>query len=233
LGARAEAGAKEGAKDRRESKASEAGGPAHATLAHLSPETMRRLEIYAAILKKWGRVINLVGAASLEQLWVRHFADSIQVSDALPEARRWIDLGSGAGFPGLVTAIRYADEAQAQVHLIEADQRKCAFLREVSRETGARATIHCGRIENILPGFRERIDAVSARALAPLPLLLTYAETLLERGAVGVFSKGQQAEAELTDSLTASKYLITMVESKTCAAGRLIMVRRRGHPPRS
>ena len=189
---------------------------------------MQRLSIYAELLKKWQRVINLVGAASLDDLWVRHFADSLQVSEALPEARRWIDLGSGAGFPGLVTAMKYADDAQARIHLIESDQRKCAFLREVSRETGARAIIHCDRIEKILPEFHESIEAVSARALAPLPTLLGYAEKFIEAGAVGVFSKGQQVKAELTDSFTLSKYLITTMESKTCASGLLVIVRRRG-----
>jgi 16S rRNA (guanine527-N7)-methyltransferase len=189
---------------------------------------LQRLSIYAELLKKWQRVINLVGAASLDDLWVRHFADSLQVSEALPEARRWIDLGSGAGFPGLVTAMKYADDAQARIHLIESDQRKCAFLREVSRETGARAIIHCDRIEKILPEFHESIEAVSARALAPLPTLLGYAEKFIEAGAVGVFSKGQQVDAELTDSFTLSKYLITTMESKTCASGRLVIVRRRG-----
>ncbi len=213
---------------REESRSPTADGPSHPALAHLSSETLQRLSIYAELLKKWQRVINLVGAASLDDLWVRHFADSLQVSEALPEARRWIDLGSGAGFPGLVTAMKYADDAQARIHLIESDQRKCAFLREVSRETGARAIIHCDRIEKILPEFHESIEAVSARALAPLPTLLGYAEKFIEAGAVGVFSKGQQVDAELTDSFTLSKYLITTMESKTCASGRLVIVRRRG-----
>ncbi|WOJ91134.1 16S rRNA (guanine(527)-N(7))-methyltransferase RsmG [Methylocapsa polymorpha] len=213
---------------REEWKGRSADGPSHPAFAHLSSDALRRLSIYAELLKKWQRVINLVGAASLDDLWVRHFADSLQVSDAMPEARRWIDLGSGAGFPGLVTAIRYADDAQARIHLIESDQRKCAFLREVSRETGARAIIHCDRIEKILPEFHEPIEAVSARALAPLPTLLFYAEKFLEAGAVGVFSKGQQVEAELTDSFTLSKYLITTMESKTCASARLVILRRRG-----
>lgn len=200
----------------------------HPIFATLSSDVLRRLEIYAALLKKWQRAINLVSPASLHELWTRHFADSLQVSQALPDARLWLDLGSGAGFPGLVTALRYADDPQAKVHLIEADQRKCAFLREVSRETDARAIIHCDRIEKILPSFNEPIEAVSARALAPLPILLAYAEKFLDAGAVGVFSKGQQAEAELTASLTASKYLITTLKSQTQTSARLVIVRRTG-----
>ena len=103
----------------------------------LPPETERRLAIYADLLAKWQKTINLVAASTLPHLWMRHFADSLQVQAAAPAAGCWVDLGSGAGFPGLVTAIRLAEEPGATVHLIESDQRKCAFLREVSRETGA------------------------------------------------------------------------------------------------
>jgi 16S rRNA (guanine527-N7)-methyltransferase len=185
------------------------------------------LEIYANLLEKWQRAINLVGKSSLDELWVRHFADSLQVAQAVPEARRWLDLGSGAGFPGLVTAIKYAGEPGARVHLVEADRRKCAFLQNVIRETAAPAIVHCGRVEKVLPGFNEKIDAVSARALAPLEALLGCAEKFIGEGAVGVFSKGKHFEAELTDSLTAGKYLITTIASQTCPAARLVLVRRR------
>ncbi|MGH6936497.1 MAG: 16S rRNA (guanine(527)-N(7))-methyltransferase RsmG, partial [Methylocella sp.] len=160
-------------------------------------------------------------------LWVRHFADSLQVSRAVPEARRWLDLGSGAGFPGLVTAVKYADEPGAKIHLIEANQRKCAFLQNVIRETSAPAVVHCGRLEKVLPALDDKIDAVSARALGPLEALIGYSQKFLDRGAVGVFPKGKHFEAEMLDSLTAGKYLITMIESKTFAAARLVLVRRR------
>ncbi|PNE11790.1 MAG: 16S rRNA (guanine(527)-N(7))-methyltransferase RsmG [Beijerinckiaceae bacterium] len=200
---------------------------AHVLLADLPEATLRRLEIYAKLLQNWRRVINLVGKSSLDDLWVRHFADSLQVSEAVPEARRWLDLGSGAGFPGLVTAIKYADDPEARVHLVEADRRKCAFLQTVMRETSAPAIVHCGRLENVLPVLDEQIDAVSARGLAPLDALLGYAEKFIDQGAAGVFSKGKLFEAELTDSLTAGKYFITTIESQTCSAARLVLVRPR------
>jgi 16S rRNA (guanine527-N7)-methyltransferase len=203
---------------------------AHPLLADLPEATLRRLRIYANLLEKWQRVINLVGKSSLDDLWVRHFADSLQVSEAVPDARRWLDLGSGAGFPGLVTAIRCAGEPGAIVHLVEANRRKCAFLQTVIRETSAPAIVHCGRLEVILPGLDEQVDAVSARALAPLEALLRHAEKFIDQGAVGVFSKGKQFGPELTDSLTAGKYLITTIKSQTCSAARLVLVRRRaGH----
>ena len=119
-----------------------------------------------------------------------------------------------------------ANRTQASISS-SSDQRKCAFLRTVSRETSAPAIIHCGRLEAILPDFDEPIDAVSARALAPLDALLGYAEKFLKKGAVGVFSKGKQFEAELTESLTAGKYFITTMESQTCSTARLVLVKRR------
>ena len=200
---------------------------AHVLLADLPEDTLRRLEIYANLLEKWQRVVNLVGKSSLDDLWIRHFADSLQVAEAVPEARRWLDLGSGAGFPGLVTAIKYAGDPCALVHLVEADRRKCAFLQDVIRATSAPAIVHCGRLEKVLPALDEKIDAVSARALAPLDALLRYAEKFIDQGAVGVFSKGKLFEAELTDSLTAGRYLITTMDSQTCCAARLVLVRRR------
>lgn len=200
---------------------------AHPLLAELPEDTLRRLTIYAELLEKWQRAINLVAKSTLPDLWVRHFADSLQVSGAVPEARRWLDLGSGAGFPGLVTAIKYAGEPSALVHLIESDQRKCAFLRAVIQETSAPAIVHCGRIETVLSAFDEPIDAVSARALAPLEKLLFYVEKFIEKGALGIFSKGKEFGAELTPSLTAGKYFITTIESQTCSTGRLVLVKRR------
>lgn len=187
---------------------------------------MSRLQIYAKLLEKWQRAVNLVAKSSLKDLWVRHFADSLQVSDAVPEARRWLDLGSGAGFPGLVTAIKYAGDPRALVRLVEADRRKCAFLQTVARETSAPAIIHCGRIEDVLPAISERIDAVSARGLAPLAVLIAYAEKFIDAGATGVFPKGKLLEAELTPSLTAGKYLIMTIASKTDSAARVVLVRR-------
>jgi 16S rRNA (guanine527-N7)-methyltransferase len=200
---------------------------AHPLLAELPEDTLRRLEIYAHLLEKWRRAVNLVGKSTLDDIWIRHFADCLQVSKAVPEARRWLDLGSGAGFPGLVTAIKYAGEPATKVHLIESNQRKCAFLRTVARETSVPALVHCGRLGEILPTLDEPIDAVSARALAPLEALLVFAEKFIEQGAIGVFSKGKQFEAELTGSLTAGKYLITTMESRTSSTARLVLVKRR------
>jgi len=196
----------------------------------LPQATIERLNVYAALLRKWKMTINLVASSTLPFIWTRHFADSLQVQAALPEARVWVDLGSGAGFPGLVTAIRLAEEPGVKVHLIESDQRKCAFLREVSRETQAPAIVHQGRIEEVLPHIEDSIDAVSARALAPLRELIGYAAEALEKGAIGIFLKGEHADDELTLSQPTdnfSQYEISAIPSLTSDVGRLIIVRKK------
>jgi 16S rRNA (guanine527-N7)-methyltransferase len=194
----------------------------------LPPEIVRRLDIYADLLRKWQKTINLVANSTLPQLWTRHIADSLQVSAAVPEARIWADLGSGGGFPGLVTAIRLAETPGAKVHLIESDQRKCAFLRNVSRETLAPVVVHNARIESIIDDLGDPIDAVSARALAPLPALVDYAKNLLAKGAVGVFLKGQDHEAEVKALSAAGQYSIISASSVTAPVSRLLLVRDRG-----
>lgn len=190
----------------------------------LPPEIVRRLDVYADLLRKWQKTINLVGTATLAQLWIRHIADSLQVHAALPEAKVWADLGSGAGFPGLVTAIRLAETPGAKVHLIESDQRKCAFLRAVSRETSAPAVIHNARIEAMIDRLPGPIEAVSARALAPLKTLVAYAELLLARGAVGIFLKGEDAEREVKALSALERYRIIERSSVTASVSRLLLV---------
>jgi 16S rRNA (guanine527-N7)-methyltransferase len=165
-------------------------------LVPVSRETQQRLETFVDLLAKWRDVTNLISSASFDHIWLRHVADSAQILSLAPEAKRWIDLGSGAGFPGMVLAIQLADTPGALVHLIESDQRKCAFLREVARETGAAAEIHAARIEAIAPQSLMPMDAVTARALAPLPILINYAKPWIERGATGIFPRGRTVEAQ-------------------------------------
>jgi 16S rRNA (guanine527-N7)-methyltransferase len=166
-------------------------------LLAVSRETAERLSLFVDLLGRWRNVTNLISAGSFDDVWLRHIADSGQLLDLAPQARRWVDLGSGAGFPGMVLAIRLAGQPGAEVHLIESDQRKCAFLREAARATGAPARIHCARIESIASDSLAPVDAVTARALAPLPIVLDFASVWLIRGAVGVFPRGRTGEAQL------------------------------------
>lgn len=191
----------------------------------VSRETEARLDVYAGLLARWQSAKNLVGRQTLEQLWTRHFADSAQVLAVMPDARRWVDLGSGAGLPGLVVGILLADEESAQVHLVESNSRKCAFLRTVIRETGAAANVHPARIETFVAGFSERVDAVTARALAPLGDLVSMAAPLVARGAVGVFHKGRGVEAELAHASTAWKLDFELIPSCTHPDGLLVILR--------
>jgi 16S rRNA (guanine527-N7)-methyltransferase len=187
---------------------------------------LERLGAYEALLRKWSSVKNLVSASALHELWVRHLIDSAQVQRALPRARIWADIGSGGGFPGLVTAILLADEPDAHIHLVESDGRKCAFLRAVSRETGLRTTIHHARIEHVV-GDLSGIEAVSARALANMDQLVTWAFPLLEKGAVGVFLKGKGHRDELTNLTRDSRFIIDIRPSISQSDGAIVLVSRR------
>lgn len=192
-------------------------------LMHITPVIVERLTVYEHLLRKWQAVENLVAAATLNHVWTRHFADSAQVLDMVPQASIWADLGSGAGFPGMVLAILLAERPGATVHLVESNHRKCAFLREVSRETSAVAQVHHGRIETIVPTLGG-IEAVTARAVAPLRILVDYATPLLRTGAIGVFLKGQNVEAELTGLRPSDSLKLSFMSSRTDGSGKLVIV---------
>lgn len=165
------------------------------TATDVSRETLGRLKTYADLLERWQPRINLVGPATLPDVWRRHFLDAAQIFPLLPpETRTLVDLGSGAGFPGLVLAIM---GAASEVHLVEADVRKCAFLRDVAARTGTVIHLHNARIE-ALDGFAA--DAITARALAPLPRLLDWAERFVGPATVALFHKGARWEDELTEA---------------------------------
>lgn len=201
-------------------------GPAAlARIRPVSRETLARLERYAELLRRWQPVKNLVAPDTLARLWSRHFADSCAAHDALPEARRWVDLGSGAGFPGLVTAILLADTPGARVDLVESNGRKAAFLATVGREVGAPAVVHARRIEDVAAELAGGVDAVSARALAPLDALLGLAAPLLVGGAVGVFHKGRDLAAEVAAARGRWSFDLVEHPSPTDPEGRIAVVR--------
>ncbi|MBN9027651.1 MAG: 16S rRNA (guanine(527)-N(7))-methyltransferase RsmG [Rhizobiales bacterium] len=166
----------------------------------VSRETGERLERYVALLRKWQPAQNLVSPNTLGQIWTRHVADCAQLVAMFPDTRRWLDLGSGAGLPGLITAILLADTEGAVVHCVEANQRKCAFLRTVIRETGAKAIVHEGRIESVLKQWKEPVERISGRALASLADLLDLSAPVLAAGATGTFHKGEDFEGELAEA---------------------------------
>jgi 16S rRNA (guanine527-N7)-methyltransferase len=204
-------------------------GPAAlAALARpVSRETAGRLAAYVDLLGRWQKIKNLVGPGTLEHVWTRHILDSAAVLDAAPESRTIVDLGSGAGFPGLVVGILLAGVPGAAVHLVEANARKGAFLRTVARETGAPATVHVGRIEEVVPDLARTLapDLVTARALAPLGALLGLAEPLLSAGAVGLFHKGRELAEEVAAARDHWRFDLVEHPSRTDPAGRLVEIR--------
>ncbi|HYA06888.1 MAG TPA: 16S rRNA (guanine(527)-N(7))-methyltransferase RsmG, partial [Xanthobacteraceae bacterium] len=159
-------------------------------LTPVSRETEARLDRFVAVFMHWQRRMNLIAPSTEAKLWTRHIADSLQVLALAPDARIWVDLGSGGGFPGLVIACALADMAGAKVHLVESNAKKAAFLREATRITGAPAVVHAERIADFVQHAPSSIDVVTARAVAPLAKLLAEASPLLKTEAVGLFLKG-------------------------------------------
>ena len=251
---------------------------------NVSRETIARLKTYEALLRQWQKTINLVGSATLDDIWHRHFADSAQLLGLAPAARTWVDLGSGAGFPGLVISLLLADRGRprgpcrptgdrtppcgegrgvgegataevvaspplsstrregpppegtlARVTLIESDTRKCAFLREVARQTGLSEATSAGVFVDILSirietaATHTRLQApeiVSARALAPLARLLELAAPLFASHTVGLFLKGRDAAKDLEDAQRTWDFRAELVQSRTGRDGRIVVVRR-------
>jgi 16S rRNA (guanine527-N7)-methyltransferase len=200
----------------------------------VSRETIERLATYERLLLQWQKAVNLVAPSTLGQVWHRHFADSAQLLALAPRARTWVDLGSGAGFPGLVVAVLLADNARSnvppRVTLIESNARKCAFLREVVRQTGIASLVPVDilsiRIESVATqASLQAPDVVSARALAPLDRLFALAAPLFSPGTVGLFLKGRDAAAELEAAEKAWKFKVDLVHSCTERDGRIVVVR--------
>lgn len=192
----------------------------------VSRETLARLDVIAELLVRWQKTINLIAPASLPQLWTRHIADSLQLLDHAPAvAHRWVDLGSGGGFPGLVVAAVLAERESAQVSLVESDTRKAAFLREAARIAALPVAVHARRIEDVAPALAPGTDVVSARALAPLPKLLDLAAPLLAAGALGLFPKGKEAEHELTDARKGWTLDAELKASRTDPQGRILVIK--------
>jgi 16S rRNA (guanine527-N7)-methyltransferase len=195
----------------------------------VSRETVERLTVYVNLLLRWQKAQNLVSPSTLPVVWLRHVADSLQVSDCAPDARVWVDFGSGAGFPGLVTAIRLMEEGSGHVHLVESNQRKAAFLRMVIRETGCPATVHADRIESVAGTLLDgagTITAVSARALADLDQLCGYAAPFSAAGATCIFHKGRNFREEVAQASHQWDFDLVEQESLIDPDSRLLIITR-------
>ena len=188
---------------------------------NVSQKTLAQLKVYADVLLDWAERHNLVARSTLPDLWQRHMWDSAQLAALIPQnARTLADLGSGAGFPGLVLAAMRPDLA---VTLHEATAKKCAFLQAAADRMALPVTIENGRIEDLPP---KAYDVVTARALAPLPLLLGYAHRLTGPNSVCLLLKGQNLGPELTEAHKSWKMEASQVPSQTDPSGVILVVRK-------
>ena len=193
-------------------------------LTPVSRETLDRLDRFVAVLLEWQQRMNLIASTTEPKLWTRPIADSLQLLALAPEARIWVDLGTGAGFPGLVIACALADMPGAHVHLVERSTKKAAFLREAVHATGAPAEVHAVRLEDFVENLAVPVDVVTARALAPLAALLAGTYPLLKTGTLGLFPKGQDVDAELTEAAKCWSIQLSLAPSLTDPRAKIVCV---------
>jgi len=190
---------------------------------NVSRETIDRLKIFEHVIHKWNPRINLVSKNSMDDLWRRHIIDSIQVYRSAPKYKNWVDLGSGGGFPGIIAGILAADEApDAEVTLIESDQRKSVFLRTAARECGISIQVIDERIEKV---DMQRAQILSARALANLSTLLGYAFRHLDAEGTALFPKGVTWQKELEEARRSWRFQVETITSMTEPDAVILKVR--------
>jgi 16S rRNA (guanine527-N7)-methyltransferase len=193
-------------------------------LIPVSRETVARLERFVEALMLGTERQNLIGPSTIPTIWTRHVADSLQLLDLAPNAKVWVDFGAGAGFPGIPIACALAGQEGAAVHLVESVGKKANFLREAVQATGVPAAVHQVRAENFAAQHGDSVDVVTARALAPLKVLCDLAFPLIQRGAIGLFPKGQDVDAELTEATKYWNIEATKAPSKTSPDGSIVIV---------
>lgn len=188
----------------------------------VSRETLEKLKTFAELLRKWNPKINLVSKSSLDDLWPRHILDSVQIFELVPGPGKWVDLGSGGGFPGIVISILNQEERNFDVVMVESDQRKSAFLRTAIRELDLAAKVKTERIEEL---ECLEADVLSARALADLTKLLGFAELHLKRGGIALFPKGQSWQREDLEARQDWNYDLETVTSKTNSDAAILKIK--------
>lgn len=202
----------------------DAGRARVAASGRVSRETLERLDIFVALLREWQAKTNLVAPSTLPDLWTRHVEDCLQLHELAPFSGRWADLGSGGGFPGLVIAIVCAGRADAALDLVESNAKKAAFLRAVVRATGVSASVHAARIADcgaVLGGA----DAVSARALASLDVLLGMVSGRLRSQAPCYFMKGRQHDQEIAEAAAHWRFTMVKHSSRVDAGAAILEIR--------
>ena len=189
--------------------------------AAAAPSHMADLATFKQLLTEWNEKMNLVGPSALAEFWPRHAWDSAQLLKFEPKAEVWADLGTGAGFPGIVLAILLKGRDGSRVHLIEGTTKRCVFLNEVVKTLDLPVTVHNARAEEL----KMTVDIVTARACAPLIRLVGYARPYLMSGATGYFFKGRDVEAEIVEAKTRWTFDYSLKPSLSDASGRLVVVK--------
>ena len=189
----------------------------------VSRETFEKLEAFGALVEKWTPKINLISKSSIPEIWERHITDSVQLFLMAPPHGRWVDLGSGGGFPGIVISILSAEkDFSHNVILVESDQRKCAFLRTAIRELGLLSEVISERIEDI-PNLQA--DIISARALVDLDMLLEYADMHLKPNGVALFPKGERWKSEHENAQNRWSYSCEPIRSITNPSAAVLKIK--------
>ncbi len=193
------------------------------SLRNVSRETIEGLREFEQLAQKWTKKINLVSAKDASQIWERHIVDSVQVYDLAPSMGDWLDIGSGGGFPGLVAAIIAKERAPDRLFtLVDSDQRKCAFLRTVSRELGLNVKVHAERVEKMAP---MGVDILSARALDDLHGLLFYMERHVSNEGIALFPKGERWESEHEHAQKHWSYKLEVIKSETNPEATILKIK--------
>jgi len=195
---------------------------AFAAASNASEAQLADLDRFLALLTERNAQLNLVGPSALVTFWLRHAYDSAQLLTLAPDALTWVDLGAGAGFPGLILAILLKGRPDAHVHLVESTAKRCRFLEEACATLDLPATVYNARAEDL----ELKVDVVTARAVAPLVKLLGYAWPYLCRGATGLFLKGQDVEAELKAATRSWKFHARLIPSLSSSRGRIVQLKR-------
>ena len=192
-------------------------------LPNVSRETFSDFQAWEHLLRKWNARINLVSENALEDFWGRHALDSWQLWDHVPDnTESLLDLGSGAGFPGLALAIGCKGRGRGKVTLVESAGKKANFLQTIIRELDLPAKVWAGRAEKLPPTV---YDVISARAFAPLPRLYTYAHPFWGTDTLGLFLKGENVQAELTDAQKTWISETATVPSQTETGGVILKIK--------
>ena len=187
----------------------------------MTGEQLADVRAFRRMLESANANMNLVGPSAASEFWRRHVLDSAQLLEVAPDARAWADLGAGAGFPGLILAIRLKGAAGAVVHLVESQQKRCRFLRSVVDALALPAEVHWARAEGMQA---PRVEIVTARACAPLARLFGYALPFMRQGARGLFLKGRSVEDEVAEARETWRFRATVLPSLSDDGGRVLSV---------